>query len=202
MADSYTKKIRELEAGRRKDLRQAKRAMSRRRKALRQGRWKDARSSLKTARRNRKEAQDKLKRIRTLRKARSRANRLARIARHNRRVIGKKGLMWMNGKAVPRWIYDELMKAKKYGWRGYVVSGVRTSAYSEQLCYGICGRPKCPGLCAGRASNHNADPPYEYPDGAVDVTDYYTLDRISKQHGLRIKNRLPRDRVHFSSSGV
>lgn len=202
MADTYTRKIRELEAQRRKNLRQAKRARQRRRKALRQRRWKDARRSLGTARRNNREAQDNLKRIRTLRKARSRANRLARIARHNRRVIGKTGLMWMNGRAVPRWIYDELQKAKGYGWRGYVVSGVRTSAYSRSLCFAMCGAPKCPGRCAGVDSNHNADPPYAYPDGAVDVTDFRTLFNICERHDLRIKNRLPNDRVHFSARGV
>jgi hypothetical protein len=199
MSDTYTKRIKELEAERRKDLRQAKRASERRRKALRARKWKDARRSLKTARRNRREAQDKRQRISTLRSARKRANRLARIARHNRKVIGKQGLVWVNGKQVPTWIAEELKKARAYGWQGYVVSGYRTPAYSESLCYAMCGRPKCPGMCAGRSSNHSQG--FVFPHGAVDVTDYYRLQSISQKHGLRIHNALPRDRVHFSNSG-
>lgn len=197
--DTYTKRIKELEAERRKDLRQAARATKRRRKALRQRRWKDARTSLRTARNNRKEAQDKRKRISTLRKARKRANALARIARHNRNVLGKKGLVWVNGKQTPAWIAEELKKARSYGWRGVVVSGYRTPAYSEQLCYRICGRPRCPGLCAGRSSNHSQG--FNYPQGAVDVTSYIHLQQICRQHNLRIHNALPRDLVHFSHSG-
>src|SRR5262245_25274815 len=140
--DNYTKAIKELEAGRRKDQRQAKRASQRRRKALRNRRWADARTALRTARKNRREARHKRRRIHTLRGARKRANRLARIARHNRRVFGKSGLTWVNGRAVPNWIAGELTRARAYGWRGYVVSGVRTSAYSERLCFAMCGAPR------------------------------------------------------------
>jgi hypothetical protein len=71
--DSYTKRIRELESERKKNLRQAKRARERRRKALRQGRWKDARSSRRTATRNNKFAQENRREIRRLRKERKRA---------------------------------------------------------------------------------------------------------------------------------
>lgn len=134
------------------------------------------------------------------RRYRRKANVLTRKIRHRRKVLGKPpGLVWYDGKQVPSWIVEELEKAKRYGWRGHVVSGYRTPAYSETLCYRMCGRPRCPGMCAGRSSNHSQG--YIYPRGAVDVTDYGTLYRICQQHKLRIKNRLPRDRVHFSSSG-
>ncbi len=202
MANAYAHKIQELEGERRIEKRKAKRAAERRSKALRDRRWQDARDALRVARRHRREARQLLKRIRVLRKARKRASWLARRARHNRKVLGRTGLMWLNGRAVPRWIYDDLMKAKARGWWGIVVSGVRTTKLSISLCWAMCGAPFCRGRCAGASSNHNADPPYAYPDGAVDVTDYFKLDEIcDKYDDMRIQNNLPADRVHFSASG-
>lgn len=114
--------------------------------------------------------------------------------------IGKSGFTYVNGRLVCGWIAEELAKARGYGWRGSVVSGYRTPAYSESLCFHMCGRPSCPGRCAGRNTNHARGP--AYPLGAVDVTDYWHLQQICRQHGLRIHNGLPSsDPVHFSHAG-
>jgi hypothetical protein len=98
------------------------------------------------------------------------------------------------------WFVPILDEARQKGWRGYVVSGVRTPEYSVQLCRNICGADSCPGLCAGRSSNHNATTCAE-PQGAVDITDFYTFASIMRQIGEPLKNRLPQDRVHFSATG-
>jgi hypothetical protein len=198
VSDTYTARIKELESERKKNLRQAKRARKRRRKALRQRRWKDARSALKTARRNNENAQELRKRIHILRKARSKANALKRLIRNRRPVVGKKGLVWLDGKMVASWIADDLKKARANGWKGYVVSGYRDPAYSESLCRSMCGRPSCAGTCAGRSSRHSG---IFYPNGAADVTDWANLWQIARRLGLRIRNDLPRDRVHASSDG-
>jgi hypothetical protein len=136
---------------------------------------------------------------------RRKSNAITRRIRHRRKVLSvdkkrRQGLVWYDGKQVAAWIADDLDKARAAGWRGYVVSGYRTPAYSETLCYRMCGRPSCPGRCAGRSSNHSQG--YIYPRGAVDVTDFLNLAWIAGRKGLRIQNRLPRDRVHFSSTGV
>jgi hypothetical protein len=199
--DSYTARIRELESERKKNLRQAKRARLRRRKALRQRRWKDARSALKTARRNNEDAQELRKRIHVLRKARSRANRLARIARHRRKAIGKSGVSWYDGKQVASWMVPYLVWARKNGWQGRVNSGWRDPVYSERLCFAMCGRASCPGRCAGRSSNHSGSTPHA---GAVDVSDYYRFGQLMKRAPFspKLKNSLgSRDPVHYSVSG-
>jgi hypothetical protein len=201
MSDHYTTRIKELEAERRKDLRQAKRASERRRKALKARKWPEARRSLKTARRNRREAQDKRKRISLLRKARSHANWLARVARHKRPVVGKRGVSWYDGKQVASWLVPYLQWARKNGWNGRLVSGWRDPAYSEKLCWAMCGRPSCPGRCAGRNSNHSGSVPHA---GAVDVSSYTQFGALMKRcpYSPRIFNGLgARDPVHFSASG-
>lgn len=192
-----TEKIKELERQRKKNLREAKRASQRRRKALRERRWEDARSALEVARRNRREAQDCRKRMRVLRRARSKANRLARIARHRRKVLGSSGVSWYQGKQVRSVLIPHLNWARAHGWRGYVTSGYRSPAYSEQLCRSMCGAPRCPGRCAGTSSNHVRT--------AIDVSDYYTFGRLMKScpHQPKIFNGLgSRDPVHFSPNGV
>lgn len=109
-----------------------------------------------------------------------------------------------DGKPVPDWIYPWLQKARASGrWHGVLVSGYRTPAYSEQLCYGICGAPSCPGRCAGRSSNHCCPPsftgqPYE---GAVDVSDYYAFGQVMASFGYPLVNHLPSDPVHYSKTG-
>ena len=178
--------IKRWQTVRRLFLRRTERARERRDEALAANKKLKAKGALRVVRRNRGEAQAVLKKI-----------------RHRRRVLSlrksRRGLAWFDGKKVSAWIAVELQKARDAGrWKGYVVSGWRDPVYSEKLCYAMCGKPACPGLCAGRASNHSG---IEYPGGAVDVTDYQTLYDECTRLDLRIKNRLPIDRVHFSAGG-
>jgi hypothetical protein len=73
---------------------------------------------------------------------------------------------------------------------------------SEQLCFEICGRPICPGRCAGRASNHSKT---QKPGGAVDVSDYARFGELMERipYRPRIFNALgPADPAQFSSIGT
>lgn len=119
-----------------------------------------------------------------------------------------------DGKDVPPWLVGKgpgpngsyvnwLQRIRNEGWSGYVVSGVRTPAYSVQLCYNMCGAPSCSGTCAGANSNHNCGDPCKYPGGALDVSDYYRFGAICREIGCPLINRLgASDPVHFSISGV
>lgn len=92
--------------------------------------------------------------------------------------------------------------ARKHGWVGHITSGYRDPAYSESLCYRICGAPSCSGTCAGRSSNHSK--PSVAAGSAIDVSDYYNFGRIMARSdcpGPRVFNALPRDPVHFSITG-
>jgi hypothetical protein len=118
------------------------------------------------------------------------------------------GLVWLDGKQVPAWIANHLKAARAQNlWNGYVISGYRTPAYSETLCYNICGAPSCPGLCAGRNTNHACPPdgvaePYK---GAVDLSDPAGFQVYCRRNGNPLignGERLPHDRPHFSRSGV
>lgn len=111
------------------------------------------------------------------------------------------GFSTWEGKTVAAWMVHWLDESKKHGWVGTVVSGVRTPEYSEQLCYNMCDHPTCPGLCAGRNSNHNMVASQGYPFGAIDVSDYDNFERIQFQIGSPLRNDLPIDPVHFSVSG-
>jgi hypothetical protein len=108
------------------------------------------------------------------------------------------GLTTFDGVTVAAWFVPWLTKIRNAGWGGHVVSGYRDPAYSTQLCYGMCGAPSCPGRCAGASSNHSGK---VYPAGAVDVTDYYTFERLAYSVGSPLRNHLPADPVHFSVSG-
>jgi hypothetical protein len=114
---------------------------------------------------------------------------------------GGSGFATFDGKTVAAWMVPWLVKSRAAGWDGYVVSGVRTPAYSQSLCYSMCGAPTCPGRCAGIYSNHNMLPTQGYPYGAVDVTDYYDFEAIQFRIGSPLRNALPIDPVHFSVSG-
>jgi hypothetical protein len=123
--------------------------------------------------------------------------------KHIRRIRRKShkpasGVATFDGVPVAAWMVVWLQKARKNGWGGRLVSGYRTPEYSQSLCYGICGAPSCPGLCAGVASNHSGK---EYPAGAVDVTDYNTFENLQSRIGSPLVNHLPSDPVHFSVSG-
>lgn len=113
----------------------------------------------------------------------------------------------IDGKQVPKWIGNIVLDVRKAGkWSGVIVSGYRSPEYSEQLCYAMCGAPSCPGRCAGRSSNHCCPPSFtgKAPEGAIDVSDYYTFasELVRLGHSDKLKNALgAADPVHFSRSG-
>lgn len=151
----------------------------------------------KTHRHRREHLNDLVVNRRALLRERRKANIIARKLRHQRKGPVA-GTVWFDGKVVAGWIAEDLARARRAGWRGVVVSGYRDPWYSQRLCYAMCGRPYCAGRCAGTSSNHVGR---FYPQGAVDVTDYWTLASVARRLGLRIRNNLPADRVHFSASG-
>jgi len=117
------------------------------------------------------------------------------------------GLVAFDGHEVPAWIVAILSAARHDGiWHGSVISGYRTPAYSESLCYAMCGAPSCPGRCAGRATNHSCPPTYrgvKY-EGAVDVTDAPGLRSYCRLHNAPLRGDgevLPYDTPHFSHEG-
>jgi hypothetical protein len=123
-------------------------------------------------------------------------------ARKHRRSASKStGVGYFDGRPVANWLIPYLEYARRNGWRGHVNSGWRDPAYSESLCYRMCGAPSCPGRCAGRNSNHAGS---TKPQGAVDVSDYVTFGNLMRKcpYSPRIFNALgARDPVHFSASG-
>jgi hypothetical protein len=92
--------------------------------------------------------------------------------------------------------------ARAHGWLGRLVSGWRDPAYSEQLCYRMCGAPSCPGRCAGRSSNHAGKTASQF---AEDVSDYVRFGQLMARPDApnpRIFNALgAQDPVHFSPTG-
>jgi hypothetical protein len=114
-------------------------------------------------------------------------------------VSGSGLIVTLDGKPCPSWIAKNIVAQRSSGrWDGVLVSGYRTPAYSQQLCYDICGAPSCPGRCAGLSSNHTCRPSFTCRDGegAVDVSYYW---QIAEGNGLY--NNLAGDLVHFSRSG-
>jgi hypothetical protein len=204
MANNFSERIEELEADRRKNLREAKRARKRSRAALKRGDRNGYRAAKRTAKKNNREAQTNLKNIRTLRSARTKANAFSRLIRH-RRSAGTSSngykLYWFDGKKVTDIAYKHLVWARYEGhngrkWKGYLTSGFRTPEYSRSLCYAMCGASRCSGRCAGDASNHVR--------GAIDVTDYNTFESLMPHSPFnpKYKNTLDwRDPVHFSATG-
>lgn len=129
------------------------------------------------------------------------------IARRNAHNIDwvkshfKSGVTTFDGVRVAAWLVPYLQHARDTGiWKGRLVSGWRDPAYSEKLCYAMCGAPSCLGKCAGRASNHSGS---VKPAGAIDVSDYYNFGRAIRGWGNpHIFNALGvQDPVHFSSTG-
>lgn len=112
------------------------------------------------------------------------------------------GVTTFDGRPVARWMVKYLEFARNRGWRGTLNSGWRDPAFSEQLCFRMCGAPSCPGRCAGRASNHSGS---KAPQGALDVSDFAKFGQLmarSDAPNPRIFNALgARDPVHFSASG-
>lgn len=63
----------------------------------------------------------------------------------------------------------------------------------------MCGKPQCPGKCAGASSNHAGS---KAPAGAADVSDFVTFGNECKRLGVPLHNALgAQDPVHFSTSG-
>lgn len=120
--------------------------------------------------------------------------------RHYRKSFNEPGVTLYDGVHVAKWLVPYLQYARSHGWRGRLVSGWRDPAYSEKLCYNMCGAPRCPGLCAGRSSNHSGS---VKPHGALDVSYYYDFGRIIRgcTYTPHLTNHLPRDPVHWSASG-
>lgn len=107
------------------------------------------------------------------------------------------GVAYFDGKPVSAAVVPWLQRARANGWGGVLVSGYRDPYYSEQLCIHRCGRPSCPGTCAGRGSNHAI-----LERLTVDVSDYYRFGQIMRALGAPIFNALgARDPVHFSTTG-
>lgn len=129
--------------------------------------------------------------------------------RNTKSLINKTGWTQMDGHQVADWIAAQLLWARNIGynnktWTGFVISGGRTPEYSESLCIALCGNKSCPGICAGRSSNHNGNKPGE---GAVDLSKYEEFDELITHcpeeitNGHRLRNDLPNDRPHHSVSG-
>lgn len=92
-----------------------------------------------------------------------------------------------------------LQRIKDTGkWAGGLYSAYRTPEYSQSLCFGICGAPSCPGLCAGLTSGHSQK---VYPGGCIDVQDWPGFAAGNAQVGGPFRNNLPNDRPHRSVSG-
>lgn len=112
------------------------------------------------------------------------------------------GLTTFDGRQVCDWIAKILSDARRAGaWHGSVLSGWRSAEYCRQLCRNICGRDRCPGLCAGESSNHTQ---VGNLAGAVDVSDPAGLRAYCRAHGLPLHGGgevLSRDLNHFSHSG-
>lgn len=178
MARSKNSRINRLRAARRKALRQLKRAL-------------DRGASLKVIHRLRGRAQADLAAIRKQRE----------LDRHPHPPVDKNGVTHFDGVPVAKWLVPYLQWARDHGWQGRLVSGYRDPAYSESLCRRMCGRPSCPGRCAGRASNHSGS---SKPHGAIDVSAYWQFASVIRRcpYQPHIFNALPRtDPVHFSASG-
>jgi hypothetical protein len=111
------------------------------------------------------------------------------------------GATLFEGRRVATWIKPYLDFARRNGWKGTLTSGFRDPAESEQLCISQCGKPSCPGTCAGRKSNHSGN---KKPKGAIDVSDIATFTRLMESCPLkpRIFNALgAADPEHFSTTG-
>jgi len=116
-------------------------------------------------------------------------------------VMKKFGIGMYDGRPVANAAIPYMQWARQHGWHGRLVSGWRSRAYSQHLCYAMCGAPQCPGRCAGVATNHV----YSQPDRfAIDVSDYGTFGALMGRCPIRpvLHNFLgARDPVHFSPSG-
>lgn len=107
----------------------------------------------------------------------------------------------VDGVPVAPWIAARLRWARRRGWRGRVVSGVRSTAEQRRLwTEWQQGRRAGPVARPGQ-SNHEGT---MWPRGAVDVTDWEQLRRICEDqpaHWRKLRWYGPGDPVHFSATG-
>jgi hypothetical protein len=122
------------------------------------------------------------------------------VLKNKIRAYLKPGVGKFDGVPIARCLIPPLTWCRKNGWNGHVNSGWRSPAYSEHLCFEMCGAPSCPGRCAGKDSNHSGDSPEKC---AVDVSDYDKFREVIARCPIppHIHNDLPSDLVHFSPSG-
>ena len=122
------------------------------------------------------------------------------IQRNRFKAFLKPGVGTFDGIPVAKTAIPVLRWCRANGWQGKLVSGFRDPAFSESLCIRMCGRPSCPGKCAGRASNHSGSTPDRF---ALDVSDFQNFAVVVARCPIRPKvfNALPNDLVHFSPSG-
>jgi hypothetical protein len=122
------------------------------------------------------------------------------VLRNRIRSVLTPGVTHFDGVPVAKAAVPILRWCRQHGWYGRLVSGYRTPAYSESLCFAMCGHPTCPGKCAGRSTNHAYCTPERF---AVDVSDYVRFGQIVRNCPVRphISNHLPIDPVHFSPQG-
>lgn len=135
-----------------------------------------------------------------IRRGMERRTKQRRLNKKNDHAAKKNGVGRFDGIPVANVMIPHLQWARANGWRGVLVSGWRDPRYSQSLCFRMCGRSSCPGMCAGTSSNHVGNTPARF---AGDVTDYIRFGQLMKRCPCqpRIFNRLPRDLVHFSPSG-
>jgi hypothetical protein len=138
----------------------------------------------------------------TVKRGRRRRVRRRRWVAQNRvKSYVKPGVGRFDGRPVAKCAIPLLKWARDNGWRGRLNSGWRDPKYSQSLCYAMCGRPSCPGKCAGMSSNHVGNSPSRF---AMDVSDYVRFGQLMRQCPLKPKvhNSLGvRDPVHYSPSG-
>jgi glycoside hydrolase-like protein len=132
--------------------------------------------------------------------ARAAKRRRAQRKNAQRSLMPRAGVATFDGRPVAAWLKPYLVWARAHGWQGTLTSGFRDPLYSEHLCKLKCGAPTCSGTCAGRTSNHSGR---IKPAGAIDVTHPGEFAKLMLRCPLRprLRNDLPRDRVHFSVTG-
>lgn len=142
------------------------------------------------------------------------------VVRNHAKAIITSGVAHYDGKPVfagAVWYLDYARKTGvtvggvHYLWHGTLTSGWRDPVYSRGVCMRKCGRPSCPGTCAGLSSNHVGTKMVLRGPGskfALDTSDYdrfgFIMAHIPDEALAgrpRLMNHLPNDRVHFSPSG-
>lgn len=105
------------------------------------------------------------------------------------------GTATFDGKPVASWIKPLLEYGREHGWKGTVTSGYRSDAEQKRI-YDSGVRPAAkPKAYGGGGSNHSRT---GFLQGAVDVSDAATLDRILRAKHSRLKFAGAKDPVHFS----